>query len=419
MRKYLMLLSFFIAGFFLFPSQLHAFEHGYQSHTDEIYATVRHDLAVYYDTSGEEFKEYLPAFSGVTVTGSSGSWYEVEYKTSSGQKSGWVTKDDFTYDCLIYDGREKQLVADGSYRFTYHISMENYHNALSAIRSKKFGTDSLFTCQIVFVGDDSYKIFRKDTKQYLIADSLFRTKNSCRIWGNASQAGLFRLIRKGDYYGIQDCGTNRYFGLTVSNLLGFTNQTDIAWRLTRTGGKVLDKNSMRVFTQFDADWAGKHYGRGKNEDPSTNNFCTSGCGIFATVNAIYTLTGHFAKPHILADYAVEKYFRIEGHGTDSGFFKAAAKKFGHKYGFAYDGSSGSLDEAKKKLEKGDTVIAYVPGHYTTIVDYDKKKKKFLLYDPHYLPKRGTCSFGDWVSQSDLESGDLMAQMFFFYKPVKK
>jgi len=44
-----------------------------------------------------------------------------------------------------------------------------------------------------------------------------------------------------------------------------------------------------------------------------------------------------------------------------------------------------------------------------------KKDKYLLMDPHYLPKRGTSSFGDWVSQKDLEEGALMVQTFFYYK----
>ena len=78
----------------------------------------------------------------------------------------------------------------------------------------------------------------------------------------------------------------------------------------------------------------------------------------------------------------------------------------------------SSEEEKKYLEKlkeGDTAIAYLPGHYGTIVDYNAKKDKYLLMDPHYLPKRGTSSFGDWVSQKDLEEGALMVQTFFYYK----
>ena len=69
----------------------------------------------------------------------------------------------------------------------------------------------------------------------------------------------------------------------------------------------------------------------------------------------------------------------------------------------------------KNLKEGDTAIAYLPGHYGTIVDYNAKKDKYLLMDPHYLPKRGTSSFGDWVSQKDLEEGTLMVQTFFYYK----
>lgn len=54
----------------------------------------------------------------------------------------------------------------------------------------------------------------------------------------------------------------------------------------------------------------------------------------------------------LANYAVEKNYRIVGSGTDDGIFKAAAKKYGQKYGFAWDGASGSIDVLKKKLKAG-------------------------------------------------------------------
>ena len=186
------------------------------------------------------------------------------------------------------------------------------------------------------------------------------------------------------------------------------------WRFTRNK-KAVEKENLQVFVQFDPVWAKHHYGNETNKDTETNNFCTSGCGIFATVNAIYSLSGHFPDPYELADYASDKHYRIEDCGTDSGFFKAAAEKFGYKYGFSYDGSGESFKELKEKLREGDTAIVYLPGHYGTIVDYNAKKNKFLLMDPHYLPKRGTSSFGDWVSQKDLEEGALMTQMFFYYK----
>ncbi len=415
MKKYAFLLFTFL-GLFLFSTPVHAFPHGYSIDTDKTYAMVRHDLAVY-ESPGGDFLTYLPSFSGVVVIGSSGSWYEVRYNNKSGAHYGWVTKDDFTYDCLIYDGRKKQSIADGVYRFRYKKPISADRNKpVLPISGQQFYSNCSFTCRITSPTDEGFQICKTDTGEYLRADRPFSKNSSGKIWGTAAQAGTFRFIRKGNYYGIQDTTTNRFFGQSKEGLFTFTSNTDTSWRLNRTQ-KAIGKSNLRVFVQFDPEWAGTYYGKGKNPDPSTNNFCTSGCGIFATMNAIYSLTGHYANPHLLADYAVDHYFRIQGHGTDIGFFKAAAREFGYKYGFQYDGSGDTLKQLKEKLKKGDTAITYVPGHYTTIVDYNEKTNKFLLLDPHYLPKRKTSSFGDWVSEKEISEGSLYAQMFFYYKAI--
>ncbi|MDO5146716.1 MAG: hypothetical protein Q4D60_06910 [Eubacteriales bacterium] len=410
---FLPVLCFFL---FLFSSPVHAFEHGYTLDSDTISATVRNDCAIY-DSIGGDLITYLPSFSGLTVTGTSGSWYEVRYKNKSGTHYGWMTKDDFTYDCLIYDGREKQILADGYYTFRYYRQKnKRTSSALTSIEKLNAVSEVSFPCRITFMGDGAFQVCRKDTGQYLLPDRLFQSGSSSRPWGDASCAGLFRFVRRGNYYGIQDVSTNRYFGMDKSGLLNFTNKVDASWRLNRTK-KSVDSSSLRVFTQFDADWAGTYYGKGRNPDPASNNFCTSGCGVFSTMNAIYALTGQYVDPHILADFAVDAHYRIEDNGTDIGFFKAAAQKFGYKYGFAYDGSGDSFSQLKQKLKQGDTAIAYVPGHYGAIVDYDAKKNQYLFLDSRYLPKRGTCSFGDWVSEKDLTAGGLYAQMFFYYKAI--
>lgn len=142
---------------------------------------------------------------------------------------------------------------------------------------------------------------------------------------------------------------------------------------------------------------------------------TAGCGILATVNAVYALSGQYMDVMELADYAVEKNYRIVGSGTDDGIFKAACKEFGKKYGFAWDGKSGSVDVLKKKLKAGDTAVAHVEGHYVCISDYDKKTKKYLVLDSNYIPKRETSAFGDWVKVKRLLSGPLEAKNFFFFK----
>lgn len=411
---------FLFLGLFFIFQPVSAFEHGYRLDTDTISATVRHDLAIYSSTDGT-FQEYLPSFSGFTAVKISDSWYEVTYTDASGKEYGYITRDDFLYNCLIYDGREKQLLADGTYVLRYHSGSSRVFSGPERMTQTEQQNDAAFTCRISCVGENCYQICRSDTEQYLLSDTLSTKETisqsgiSC-VWGNAEDAGCFRIVRKGNYFGIQDTTTNRYLGHDTSGLLAFTSSPSYSWRFHRTK-KAVEQQSLRVFTQFDADWASVYYGEGDNPDPSTNNFCTSGCGVFAVMNSIYSLTGQYANPRQLADYAVEKYYRIEGSGTDSGFFEAAAKKFGYKYGFRYDGSGESLDQLKKKLKAGDTAIAYVPGHYVSIVDYDKKKDKFLLLDPHYLPKRGTCSFGDWVSAGDLSEGNLFAQMFYYYKAM--
>lgn len=408
MKKYFCFIFSLILAVNLFPCQSFAFEHGYDRHTDEIYALVRNDLAVYYDNSGDSFKEYIPAFSGVRVVGSTNSWHEVEYEMDNHTKSGWVTKDDFTYNCLTYDGREKQILADGDYMISWDSTATTASSPeQNLFHQESFLSKTSFPCSLTFVTDNSYRIQRKDTGEFLLSDSLNQDIGSSEMWGSETHAGIFKMIRKDNWYGIKDTNTDRYISINKAGILFFCENKTIGWRVIRTNGKVLDSSDLRNFAQFDADWGADYYGSGKNDDPSTNNFTTSACGIFATMNAIYTLTGQYVNPHILADYAVQKHYRIEDNGTDNGFFKAAATRFGYKYGFRYDGSSGSLSEAKKKLQKGDTVIAHVPGHYISIVDYNKKKDKYLILDSHYLPKRGTCSFGDWVSPSDLEEGSLL------------
>lgn len=401
-----------LTGFLFIPSKAFAFQHAYESSSDFIYALARNELPVYYSDYSNDLKTILPKYTGVKVIGSSGSWYEIAYNSKKGgTKNGWITKDEFHSDCLIYDGREKQTFANGTYQLSFYD--KNSSDSSLAINTTSLLPAS-FTCSFEYTGDNCYIIHKDGEEKYLKADILSDTNSSNGLWGSREEAGTFLITRKDNYYSICDVSTKRILSQNDSNILEFTNDSNAVWRLIRNK-KAVEKENLQVFVQFDPVWAKHHYGNETTKDTDTNNFCTSGCGVFATVNAIYSLTGHFPAPYELADYASDKHYRIEDCGTDSGFFKAAAEKFGYKYGFSYDGSGESFKELKKKLKEGDTAIVYLPGHYGTIVDYNAKKDKYLLMDPHYLPKRGTSSFGDWVSQKDLEEGALMVQTFFYYK----
>ncbi len=419
LKRYFFL--FVLCGLFFFACPALAYEHGYSVDSDDSCAVTRYDMPVYESAWGD-YETTLAAFHELTVIDSYGSWYEITYSTASGTGWGAVTKEDFAGNCLLYDGREKQILADGTYRFRFCAPeketsvLDDSESVEDSDLSPVYFPEISFQCRITFLGNDTFKICRYDTGKYLMSDDLFKADDSAAMWGDADDAGTFQFVRKGGSFGIRDTSTHRYLGEDDHGCLAFVNYTAVTWQLRRTK-KAVGKSNLRVFVQFDPEWADIYYGSGTNPDPETNNLCTSGCGIFSVMNAIYSLTGQYADPVELAHYSVKKHYRIEDNGTDVGFFKAAAEKFGPKYGFAYDGSGESLEQLKKKLQKGDTAIAYVPGHYAAIVDYDKASDRYLFLDSRYMAKRGTCSFGDWVSAYDLTEGDLEAQMFYYYKPA--
>ena len=105
MKKHsILFLLLIICGCFLIPSKSFAFQHGYESHSDFIYALARNELPVYISDYSEDLKTMLPKYSGVKVIGSSGSWYEIQYTSKKGTINyGWITKEEFQSNCLIYN----------------------------------------------------------------------------------------------------------------------------------------------------------------------------------------------------------------------------------------------------------------------------------------------------------------------------
>ena len=91
MKKHsILFLLLIICGCFLIPSKSFAFQHGYESHSDFIYALARNELPVYISDYSEDLKTMLPKYSGVKVVGSSGSWYEIQYTSKKGTSNyGW------------------------------------------------------------------------------------------------------------------------------------------------------------------------------------------------------------------------------------------------------------------------------------------------------------------------------------------
>ena len=322
--------------------------------------------------------------------------------------------------------REPASVGSGAVETVFYILPED------------FSYDS-YTMELIYVSDNNYYIMNQETGQYLsaerassggeeTAENVKKTSSESKteedgtenetaaawtpVWTAEPDEtyGLFHFNRNTGSFAIQNTACRLFLAQNENRELVFvTNrQSDAShWRVS-AAEKMLDKAQPMIFTQYDPQWCGTPYGGG-------GSMGTAGCGVLAAVNAVYSLSGQYMDVMELADYAVERNYRIVGSGTDDGIFKAACQKFGRKYNFAWDGKSGSIDVLKEKLQAGDVAIVHVQGHYVVIGAYSKKKDKYLLLDSNYLPKRATSAFGDWISVDRLLSGSLEVQSFYFYK----
>lgn len=404
---------------------------------EPVYATTRDAMYAYTDSSFDEVRGNIKKYTGIIVVSREGGSRQVIYETKDGYEIGWMTSDAFS-NCLLYDGREKQILADGTYVLWCGYADDADGGAALNSQSGLVSYDS-YTMELIYVSDNNYYIMNQETGQYLsaerassggeeTAENVKKTSSESKteedgtenetaaawtpVWTAEPDEtyGLFHFNRNTGSFAIQNTACRLFLAQNENRELVFvTNrQSDAShWRVS-AAEKMLDKAQPMIFTQYDPQWCGTPYGGG-------GSMGTAGCGVLAAVNAVYSLSGQYMDVMELADYAVEKNYRIVGSGTDDGIFKAACQKFGRKYNFAWDGKSGSIDVLKEKLQAGDVAIVHVQGHYVVIGAYSKKKDKYLLLDSNYLPKRATSAFGDWISVDRLLSGSLEVQSFYFYK----
>ena len=416
----LCLCTFFLAAFFGCSLQAKAFEHGYERMTDDIYAVSRHGMTVYEEPGGQVV-DYIPDFEGVVAVGEEGSWYEVRYKKKKKTRYGYVTKDEFRGSGLEYDGRDKQVIADGNYRMELYSSQAENTDIANAfngdVLTSSFLSNPSGTYNFTYVGNHGFHIRNNSCGLYLGLKNKGSDTEIC--WTGKDTAASFVLIRNESSYRIVEQSSRKYMSFDQMKGLVLTKSAKegySSWRLMRTK-KAIKDGVLRCFCQYDPEWAHYHYGKGSKQKVEHGNFSTSGCGALATLNAIYAVSGQLPDLFEIAKYASDQGYRIEGSGTDSDFFKAAASHFSYKYGIEYDGSNDSFESLKDKLASGDVAVVYLPGHYSTIVSYSEKRDKYLLLDPHKLPRRGTSEWGNWVSREDLSSGNLYAQAFYYFRRI--
>lgn len=352
------------------------------------YAFLKKSAPIYNDYQGSERIGKAPKYSGVMVVSQMESYMQVIYEKKKGYGIGWIKRKLYQKISCLYNGEEKQLIADGTYQLTNQSSEEDREIVLE------------------FQGNQLYHIENIDNER----------KTSMKKW---------RFIREYDHFYIRDEKSGKYLAADEQNHLimveikeEITNQfgpqkskgpLKCQWTFKRKYDKNV--NPYRNFLQYDPAWARKNYG---NVSGYSGKMAAAGCGVVAITNAVYALNGQFIDPMLLADYAVEKQYRIIGSGTDDGIFKASAKKYGDAYKFCYIGTTNSTFKMRDYLEKGCVAISHVPGHYVTVADYNPKTEKYLILDSHPISKRPTTPFGDWFRWKRLERGGLSTQGYYIF-----
>ncbi|MCM1284760.1 MAG: chitobiase/beta-hexosaminidase C-terminal domain-containing protein [Bacteroides sp.] len=147
-------------------------------------------------------------------------------------------------------------------------------------------------------------------------------------------------------------------------------------------------------------------------------YSSSGCGVYAIVNAVKYLTDKKIDPHTLGNFAIKNGNRVNGGINGPKFAKdtANSKDFGEKYGFKctkyytfgsskrtmkyrywsskenrYITQTSSLypsssewdkvyDDLKTHLSNGEVAVVLVMGHNMAIVDYNSSNDTFLILD---------------------------------------
>ena len=160
---------------------------------------------------------------------------------------------------------------------------------------------------------------------------------------------------------------------------------------------------------------------------SGSTYKSSGCGVYAVVNAVKYLTGEKIDPHELGEFAISCGARVDGGTLGATLCKKAASsdKFGGAYGFSlaeiytFGSSSRTMrcdiggektasgypstaewdvlySKLVSHLENGEVAVVLVMGHYMAIVDYDDSTGKFLMLDSAaYTSKRLSQNKGKW------------------------
>ncbi|MBR3165852.1 MAG: RICIN domain-containing protein [Lachnospiraceae bacterium] len=372
-------------------------------------ACTRYKAKVIKTVKGKKSFGSISAFSRVQIVGEYKGYKQVVFKYGKKYRMGWVTSSEYERNIRLYDGSEKQIMAEG----TYTLAPKSGKGKMVTADAGAVGlADAKKNAKQKFV----FEYYKKDYFRIYSADSghLLTYNDSgegdpvimaARSEDPDDYRQLWHMERYGAYYYLKNAAAGKYlYADDTFSLKPAGGNDHKRFRVVMADGK--NKKHWRVFCQYEPEWGAKKYGR-------TNNMAASACAILSFTNTIYALNGQYINPMKTAAFSVKKGYRVEGSGTSYKVFAAASKEFGKTYGFEYLGATMSFTTLKKHLKAGETAIAYVPGHYMACVAY--KNGKFLMLESAYGKKRGTTPYGDWVTESRLKSGTMKSKNFFVFK----
>lgn len=372
-------------------------------------ACTRYDAKVIKTVKKKKSFGEIDEFSKIQIVGEYKGYRQVVYPYGKKYRMGWVTEKVYNNSIKLYDGSEKQIMAEGTYTLAPKSGkgkLVTSENGKVALADAKKNAKQKFIFE--YYKSDYFRISSSADGSYLTyntsgeGDPVIMAPKSA---DPDDKTQLWHMERYGAYYYLKNAEAGKYlYADDTFTLKPAGGSNHKRFRVVMADGK--NKKHWRVFCQYEPDWGGKKYGR-------TNNMAASACGILSLTNTIYALNGQFIDPMKTAAFAVKKKYRVEGSGTSYKVFAAASKQFGKTYGFEYLGATTSFSVLKKHLKKGETAIAYVPGHYIACVAY--KNGKYLMLESAYGKKRGTTPYGDWVTASRLKSGTMKSKNFFVFK----
>ena len=288
-------------------------------------------MYAYTDSSFDEIQGVIGKYAGIIVISKEGGNRQIILDQKDHYQTGWMTAGAFS-NCLLYDGRDKQVIADGVYDF-YCGYADDEQGGAAMDRQTELSRYQRYTMEIQYISDDDYWIKNQQTGKYLTVRREKKKSTWIADWkDNPDETySRFHFSRNTGSFALQNVATGMFVGQNEKKqlVLQESRQDNAShWRISAPG-KMLNTAQPMVVTQYDPQWCGTPYGGG-------GSMGTAGCGVLATVNAVYALSGQYMDVMELADYAVEKNYRIVGSGTDDGIFQAACKKYGKKYNFAWD-----------------------------------------------------------------------------------